>query len=156
MKVQFVTKGKWSWLSCTLLGWWFVYNCVFINAFPCYLVFGQLGSLLFKGRKRTVTTIFSSLTLEPPGVDTGVLSIFEAGVPGFFTVILIYRSKVLPVRGSQRRCKSTLVKVSPVVWSAVKTPEVLNQIKSAYGLIKISTSKRKAKMKTMKPTEFFA
>lgn len=44
-------------------------------------------SFLLKGLNRTVTTIFSSLTLDPPGVDTGVLSVFEAGVLGVRTVI---------------------------------------------------------------------
>lgn len=39
-------------------------------------------SFLLKGLKRTVTKIFSSLALGPPGVDIGILSSFEAGVQG--------------------------------------------------------------------------
>jgi len=57
-------------------------------------------SRLLNGLRRTVTTIFSSLALGPPGVDagvlsaledgvvTGVLSIFEAGVAGGFIVVM--------------------------------------------------------------------
>ena len=48
-------------------------------------------SLLFRGLSLTVTTIFSSLALGRLGVDTGVLSIFEAGVPGVLTVIFCCR-----------------------------------------------------------------
>ena len=40
------------------------------------------SSFLLKGLTRTVTKIFSSLALDVPGVDIGVLSSFEAGVQG--------------------------------------------------------------------------
>lgn len=48
------------------------------------------SSLLLNGLNRTVTTIFSSLVFGPPGVDAGVLSIFEAGVPGVLAVIIMF------------------------------------------------------------------
>ncbi|KAK1297992.1 hypothetical protein QJS10_CPB14g00447 [Acorus calamus] len=46
-------------------------------------------SFLLRGLNRTVMKIFSSFAFGPPGVDMGVLSIFEAGVLGVLTVILV-------------------------------------------------------------------
>lgn len=54
-------------------------------------------SFLLRGLTRTVTTIFSSRTLGPLGVETGVLSIFEFGVLGvLLTVIFLLESIRFP------------------------------------------------------------
>jgi len=53
-------------------------------------------SFLFKGLNLTVTTIFSSFALGPPGVVAGVLSILEAGVPGVLSVIFFGQNLLFP------------------------------------------------------------
>lgn len=60
-------------------------------------------SLLFNGLNLTVTTIFSSFALWPPGVDAGVLSTFEAGVPGVLINVILIRYKTTVPKESNTR-----------------------------------------------------